>query len=169
MFIGTFQGRLNVECYMNKGPSTGLQMSGATTVINESVPRAFTQCTIAQARVFLHTMRKCMRCDIHDTDLQEALFTVLQASFHMIKGPTACMRVVGILRRITDIAFHYHTMRQQQLSYVRPADVCSGAYMKLLKSRIYLPGHAVCMAKPNVVLHWKSAMLQNVTQRRFSE
>lgn len=126
MFIGTFQGCLQVECYVNKGPSTGLQLSGATTttVISDSVPRAFTQCTIAQARVFLHTTRKCMRCDIHDTDLQEALFTVLQASFHVIKGPTACVRVVGIFRRITDIAFHYYTMRQQQLSYVRPADVC---------------------------------------------
>ena len=114
-------------------------------------------------------MRECMRCDIHDTDLQEALFTVLQASFHMIKGPTAYVRVVGIFRRITDIACHYYTMRQQQLSYVRPADVCSAEYMKLLKSGIWLPGYAVRMAKPNVILHWKSTMLHNVTQRRSSE
>ena len=64
-------------------------------------------------------------------DLKEALFTVLQAGLHVVKGSAARVGSVCILVRVTNITLYYDTMRQQQLPDVRP--VCT-SHSKLGKT-----------------------------------
>lgn len=74
--------------------------------------------TVQQGQSCKHGMAWQCRAELN---LEEAFFTVLQASLHVVKGSATRVGRVCILMCIINLALHNDAMRQQQLPDVRPA------------------------------------------------